>query len=131
MADTTIVAREAPWYTGGGGAIPTTPRPGLPGARKGTAENGKTWGSMGTLTSAAAIGLVGLCGFFAFIVARYGLLFYREARGARRLRTLAGAAAGIAIIVSILAGTFTQPLPALTPPPGRPAPAAAGGTALP
>jgi hypothetical protein len=60
-----------------------------------------------------------LCGFFAWAIARYGMIFYREVRGRRKLSTLAGAAAVIAIIVSIVVGTLIQPLPVLTPPPDK------------
>ena len=74
---------------------------------------------------AVVAGLVVLCAFFAGIIGQHGLLFYREARGARKLSTLAGAAAVIAIIVSILVGTFTQPAPVLTPPPVKSAKPAA------
>lgn len=73
------------------------------------------------VTYGSLAGLAVLCGVFAF--ARYGVMFYREARGQRKLSTLAGAAAVIAIIVSIVVGTLIQPLAVLTPPPAKkPAP---------
>jgi len=70
-----------------------------------------TYGSLASLTV--------LCGFFAFAIVRYAAMFYREARGPRKLSTLAGAAAVIAIIVSIVVGTLIQPLAVLTPPPAK------------
>lgn len=71
------------------------------------------------LTYVSLAGLAVLCGFFAWAIARYGMMFYREARGPRKLSTLAGAAAVIAIIVSIIVGTLIQPLAVLTPPPAK------------
>lgn len=71
------------------------------------------------VTYGSLAGLAVLCGFFAFAIARYGVMFYREARGPRKLSTLAGAAAVIAIIVSIVVGTLIQPLAVLTPPPAK------------
>ena len=76
----------------------------------------------GPLAYLVVAGLVVLCAFFAWMIGRYGVMFYREARGARKLSTLAGAAAVIAIIVNILVGVFTQAPPVLTPPPAKPAP---------
>ena len=71
----------------------------------------------GFATYAVIGALVILCAFFLWAIVRYGALFYREARGPRKLSTLAGAAAVIAIIINFLVGTFTQPLPKLAPPP--------------
>ncbi len=87
---------------------------------------------MTPLTIAVIAALAVLCIFFAGIIGQHGLLFYREARSARKLSTLAGAAAVIAIIISILIGVFTQPAPVLTPPSVRIAkPAATGGATPP
>ena len=71
---------------------------------------------MDLATVTAITGLVALCAFFAWIIVQHGLLFYREATGPRKLSTLVGAAAVIAIIINILVGTFTQPAPVLTRP---------------
>ncbi|WP_158811052.1 hypothetical protein [Beijerinckia sp. L45] len=75
------------------------------------------------MTDASLVGLAGLGVVFLYAIVRYGVMFYREARGPRNLSTLAGAAAVIAIIISIVVGTLTQPLAVLTPPPAKkPAP---------